>query len=375
MSLVSEPVTRVLIAGGGVAGLEALHGLRALAGERVDLTLIAPENEFVFRPLAVEEPFDVGRIRQVPLSRAARQAGADFLGTTVIGVDLENKVARTSDGNALEYDALLIAVGATALPAIPNAITWDDRADSETMGGLVRDIDEGYSHSLVVVIPPGPAWPLRGYELALYTALEAHSMSADHRTTLVTPQPSPLELLGQRAVELVSNELQRAGVIEVSAERVEVERDQGSTVVLHPSGQRIEADRILALPALCGQPIPGVPARDDGFIEVDEHCRVRGADGVWAAGDTTAFPLKSGGFAAAQADAAAEDIAATAGAAVEARPFEAREEMAGLPAGRYLKEQVAAGDDEGMTTNLPVTGVPLLTYLTRDLSAGWRAQS
>lgn len=356
-----------------MAGLEALHGLRALAGERVDLTLIAPENEFVYRPLAVREPFDVGRVRQVPLTRAARQAGADFLGATVTAVDLEDKVASTSDGGALEYDALLMAVGATARPAIPNAITWDDRADS--VGGLVRDIDEGYSHSVVVVIPPGPAWPLRGYELALFIAREADGMSADHRTTLVTPQPPPLEFLGQRVVELVSNELQRAGVIELAAERVEVERDHASTVVLHPSGQRIEADRILALPALRGQPIPGIPARDDGFIEVDEHCRVRGADGVWAAGDATGFPLKSGGFAAAQADAAAEDIAATAGAAVEARPFEAREEMAGLPAGRYLKEQLAGSDDEGLTTDLPVTGVPVLTYLARDLSAGWRAQS
>lgn len=123
-----------------MAGLEALHGLRALAGERVDLTLIAPENEFVYRPLAVKEPFDVGRVRQVPLTRAARQAGADFFGATVTAVDLEDKVARTSDGSALEYDALVMAVGATALQAIPNAITWDDRADS--VGGLVRDIDE-----------------------------------------------------------------------------------------------------------------------------------------------------------------------------------------------------------------------------------------
>lgn len=54
MSRLSESPTRVLIAGGGAAGLEALHGLRALAGERVDLTLIAPENEFVYRPLAVK---------------------------------------------------------------------------------------------------------------------------------------------------------------------------------------------------------------------------------------------------------------------------------------------------------------------------------
>jgi hypothetical protein len=43
-----------------VAGLEALHGLRRLEGERVALTLIAPEDEFVYRPIAVEKPFVAG---------------------------------------------------------------------------------------------------------------------------------------------------------------------------------------------------------------------------------------------------------------------------------------------------------------------------
>jgi sulfide:quinone oxidoreductase len=372
----SESPLRVLIAGGGVAGLEALHGLHALADERVQLTFIAPEDEFVYRPLAVEEPFGVGRTRQVPLARAARQAGAEFVAATVETVDPKDKFVKTSPGNGLGYDALLLAVGATAVPVIPNAITWDDRADSETIGGLMQDIDQGYSHSLAVVIPPGPAWPLRGYELALLIALEANSMSADHRTTLVTPEPAPLEVLGPRAVESVSNELERAGVEVVSAARVEVERGQTTTLVLHPSGQRIEVGRVLALPALRGRPISGIPTDDDGFIEVDGHCRVRGLDGVWAAGDATAFPLKSGGFAAEQADVAAHDIAAAAGAAVEAPTFDphSREELAGLPGGRFLKAWLAVSDDEGLTTDLPSTEVPVLTYLARDLSAGSRGK-
>jgi sulfide:quinone oxidoreductase len=147
--------------------------------------------------------------------------------------------------------------------------------------------------------------------------------------------------------------------------------------VLHPSGQRIEVGRVLALPALRGRPIPGIPTDEDGFIVVDEHCRALGLDGVWAAGDGTAFPLKSGGFAVEQADVAARDIAATAGAAVETRPFDphAREELAGLPAGRFLNAQIAMDDDEGLTTALESTDVPLLTYLARDLSAGWRGES
>jgi NADH dehydrogenase FAD-containing subunit len=41
---------RVLIAGGGVAGLDALLALRALAGDRVALTLVSPAPDFVYRP-------------------------------------------------------------------------------------------------------------------------------------------------------------------------------------------------------------------------------------------------------------------------------------------------------------------------------------
>jgi sulfide:quinone oxidoreductase len=54
----AKPV-RVLIAGGGVAALEATLALRALADERVAITLVAPESDFVYRPLAVAEPFRV----------------------------------------------------------------------------------------------------------------------------------------------------------------------------------------------------------------------------------------------------------------------------------------------------------------------------
>jgi sulfide:quinone oxidoreductase len=368
--------SRVVIAGGGVAGLETLMALRALAGARVELTLVAPHDEFVYRPLAVDEPFAVGRARRIPLDDAARAAGATFITGTIDAVDAGQRIVTPSDSRALEYDALVLAVGAEAVPAVAHAMTWDDRSDSETLGGLLRDIEEGYSRRLAVVIPPGPAWPLRAYELALVIALEARGMSADLETTIVAPDPSPLELLGPRAVELVSDELARAGVDVVSAAYAEVEAGHAATVVLHPSGSRLEVDRVLALPGLRGRPITGIPADADGFLEVDEHGRLRGLDGVWGVGDATAFALKSGGFAAEQADVAAADIAAAAGADVEPRSFDpgAREQLAGLPAGPFLKAWLAEGDDDGLTTGLPATGVPTLTYLQRDLAASWRGR-
>ena len=67
----------VVVAGGGVAGLEGLLALRALAGDRVDLTLVAPDPEFTYRPLAVAEPFALGHAYRVPLSQFPLRAIAE----------------------------------------------------------------------------------------------------------------------------------------------------------------------------------------------------------------------------------------------------------------------------------------------------------
>ena len=68
----STAALRVVIVGGGVGGLEALLALHALAGERCALTLVAPEADFVYRPLAVGEPFALGATRRHPLAAIAR---------------------------------------------------------------------------------------------------------------------------------------------------------------------------------------------------------------------------------------------------------------------------------------------------------------
>jgi sulfide:quinone oxidoreductase len=93
----------------------------------------------------------------------------------------------------------------------------------------------------------------------------------------------------------------------------------GGLVVAH--GMPVQAERIVALPRLGGPWIGGLPHDEEGFLPTDEHGAVRGAEAVWAAGDGTSFPIKQGGLAAQQADAAATAIAAHLGADVFAEPF------------------------------------------------------
>jgi sulfide:quinone oxidoreductase len=253
--------------------------------------------------------------------------------------------------------------------------TWDDRSHSDMVGGLLRDVEEGYTKRLAVVIPAGPGWPLRGYELALVISRHAYDMSVDLDLTIVEPDPPPLALAGDRAMQLVGEELARAQIAVVSADQVSLERARQLTLVVQPSGRKLEVDRVLAMPMLRGRAIDGIPTDHDGLIEVDAHGRVSGLDRVWAVGDCTSLPLKSGALSAEQADVAAQDIAALAGAAVEPRSFDFDlvEEFLGLPAGRYL-EQWLATEEPGLTLHLPTEGVPVLTYLQKDLAAGWRGR-
>jgi sulfide:quinone oxidoreductase len=243
---------RVLIAGGGVAGLETLTGLRELAGDRVALTLAAPDDEFIYRPVTIARPYSVRERRSVALARAAEEVGATFLSATVETVDSKEKTVLTSAGERLAYDALVLAVGAAAVPALEHVMTWDDRSDSEVLGGLLRDSEEGYLERFAVVIPPGPGWPLRGYELALLITLGAYDVSVDIHTTIVQPEPPPLALLGDRAVSGIAAELERAGIAVVPAEQISIERGHRVDMVLQPSRQRLEVDRALAMPILRG---------------------------------------------------------------------------------------------------------------------------
>ena len=171
-------------------------------------------------------------------------------------------------------------------------------------------------------------------------------MGADRlEIVFATPEDRPLAIFGGPASDSVAELLDGAGIEFVGSAYTSVQRGH---LIVDPGGRRIDVDRVVSLPRLEGLRIPGVPSDAGGFVPVDHHGRVTGADGIYAAGDGTAFPIKQGGLATQQADAVAETIAAAAGAAIEPQPF--RPVLRGmlLTGGdnRYMRSAVAGGEGE-----------------------------
>ncbi len=345
MSVESPPSQklRVIIAGGGVAALEALLALADVAGDHTDVSVLAPGEEFVYRPMTVREPFAYGPAHRYPLAPIVRDAGARLLADQLVRVEPATKTIHTKGEQSIAYDALLLALGAKITPRYAHALTVDDRRMDETMHGLIQDVEGGYVRSLAFVSPGRMAWQLPLYELALMTAGRAYDMGVEVAITIITPEDSPLAMFGLTVSSAVSALLEKAGIETIGSAHAEIP-EQGQ-VVINPGDRRLHADRVVALPELFGPSIHGLPLGEHGFIRVDPFGQVPDAGPIFAAGDATAFPIKHGGIAAQQADTAARSIAALAGAAVTPTPFDPVIHGMLLTAGKplYLTAQISGG--------------------------------
>lgn len=311
---------RVVIVGGGVAALETALALGQLAPEQTATTVLAPNDEFVVRPLTVREPFGYASARRYPLPEIVGGAGAELLVGELAWVDHAAHAVLTKADAVLEYDALVLALGARAVPRYRHAITVDDRRLDTALHGLIQDIEGGYVDSIAFVAPGRMAWPLPLYELALMTAGRAYDMNVELATTVITPEDRPLAIFGPTASDAVAQRLERARINTITSAYAEIPRS--GEVLISPGDRQLRVDRVVALPELYGPAVRGIPLGEHGFIHVDPYGRVRDIEGVYAAGDAIDFPIKHGGIGSQEADVVAQSIAALAGAPVTPEPFD-----------------------------------------------------
>jgi sulfide:quinone oxidoreductase len=359
-------MTRVVVIGSGVAGVEAVLALDALAKDRVEITMLSPARKLRLaarvpeRTLWAEDApaYDVRRLERLGHVSVVRDAArfVDVDGHRVVG----------TSGASYEWDLLLVASGATVKPMIPSALVLGS-APAATMRSLVAEAQRGMVESIALVVAPGAAWTLPVYELALQLG---PAVGREGSVEILTPEPAPVALFGAAASRTVAERLDAADVEVKPRSYCQLVDDE---LVVRP-GARIEpVDAIVELAAPAPVPIPGLPTHAGGFLEVDRFGQLVGARDVYAAGDAIAFPIKHGGLATQQADAVAEHIAMRAGADVVPSPYRPllRGELVTPDGVLFLETPIAGGAGAGRVSDVPLWS-PATKVQGRYLSA-WLA--
>ena len=331
---------RLLVAGGGVGAVEALLAVRELAPEAFDVTLLAPGPALLLAPESVAEATGGPPARHFDLAAIAADLGVEHVSDALDAVDVSEHRATTRTGTTLDYDALLLALGALPGPTLPGALRFAGVRDVSVVREALERTADAPCPTIALVATGGVGWTLPLYELATLIAARFEEQGRERSLIVVTSEAEPMSVFGSRASREVAHHLGQLG-IHVRTSAMAEAFDDGRLWLA--AGGSIEADIVIAMPEPRGPEVPGLPVDPSGFVPVDRFGQVAGAPSVWAAGDMTARPLKQGGLAIQQADVAARSIAAWAGAPVEPEPYEPV--LRGLLLGdtpRYLRHSASS---------------------------------
>ncbi len=360
----------MLVLGGGFGGAAAALATRAALGDDHAVTLVdrQPANHLCgANPLIMigrQDPADAER--SLP---SLERRGVTFLATEVDELRLAERAVTTS-GGLLEYDYLVVALGAAydhdAVPGSAGAHTFYDLASTLRLKDALQSFTAG---RIVIGVAGAPIkCPPAPFEAALTidAALRRRGVREAVDIHVAIPEPAPMGVAGPEAAAMVREHLADRGIaLHTSAPVVRVD---GSDVVLG-DGEVLPADLPVVVPK---HVLPAVVsasglAKGQPWVPVDVGTLETAVPGVFAIGDVTVVPAGQGAIPKAGVFAAGEGR--TAGAVIAARvlglddppPYDGAghcflafsEEESALVGGHFLAEggpQVALGEPsaEGM---------------------------
>lgn len=152
---------RVVVVGGGFAGLACVRGL---AAKSFDVTLIDPKPNFEFLPNIHEllSGLKTADTVQLPLKPLLTGLGHRFRRAAVTAIDPDKKQVVTSRGKPLSYDSLVMAVGAAdatfGIPGVSeHSTSFKSAADCERIARRLARLAKRRTPARVVIIGGGLA--------------------------------------------------------------------------------------------------------------------------------------------------------------------------------------------------------------------------
>jgi sulfide:quinone oxidoreductase len=312
-------MAKVLILGGGFAGVVAAERLAKELDDQHQITLVSRSHRFVFYPALVRlafgksEPDDVSfDLRHTLLNRRVT-----FIEAEVARINPDERKVLIAHGEVegqLPYDYLIFALGRrlateriTGFYEHANHLLNVDKALQ--FGKAIAAFHNGRA---VIGECPGARLPVPVYEtaFALSRLLQERGERDQTKITIVSPNP-PSTRLGDSAASLAINESLADHGIEFLPDFPINRIVPGAAMTAN--GNAINFDLLMLMPPFQGSPAGshlGI-TNEESYLNVDGTMRVNGLERTYAVGDCVNFSgPKLGHMAVRQAEVAAANLIA-----------------------------------------------------------------
>ncbi len=309
---ISNRETRILIVGGGFAGVRTALDLAKQRIAGVKITLVSDKHHFEYAPALYRLATGRSPLETcIPLGDIfpsnQRQSRVEHVVDTIIGGSLKEKVIFGESGSRYQYDYLVLALGAeTAYFNIPgikeNAFTLKSVASAlkiknhlHALFSMSKGLSKGalMAQFQFVVVGGGPAGVELAGEIRKYARklADIHNVPEKYVTVdIIQAAPRLLPTMPEEVSRRAMHRLNKLGINILLNKAVTGENDKGvvlkdiqfnSKTIIWTAGVR---------PSSVYQKIDGLTFDKGGHILVDEDLRAQGFDTVFAGGDSASTP-------------------------------------------------------------------------------------
>jgi len=292
-------MSKVLVLGGGFAGVEAAIFLRK---QELDVTLVSDRDYFYIYPTSIWIP--TGEVTKedvsVPLDQLAMKHGFQLIIDPVTKLEASEKKVTLVSGRVLDdFEYIVVALGqdkmqhkglehtlsicgkpeeATALyEKLDTLILKDDGKIAMGFGGNPKDSS---------AVRGGPAFEVL---FNVHNFLKKKGIRDNFELTFFAPMEKPGQKMGDKALVMMDKMFEMTNIKKKVGSKITAFVEDG---IEFEDGTKIESDLTMFISAGTGHSIiadSGLPLSEAGFVETNEYNEIEGFDGVYAIGDSASL--------------------------------------------------------------------------------------
>ena len=292
-------MSKVLVLGGGFAGVEAAIYLRK---QEIEVTLVSDRDYFYIYPTSIWIP--TGEVRRedvsVPLDKLAMKHGFQLIIDPVTAFDAKEKVTTLKSGRTLsDFEYVVVALGQDKIEhkGMEHTLSICGKPEEATLmyEQLATLVQKGEGKIAMgfggnpkdsSAVRGGPAFEVL---FNVHNYLKKKGVRQNFELTFFAPMEKPGQKMGEKALVMMEKMFKLTDIQTHIGVKITHFEEEG---IVFADGTKLVSDLTMFISAGTGHSIlreSGLPLSEAGFVVTNEYNEIEGFDRIYTIGDSASL--------------------------------------------------------------------------------------